>query len=160
MPTQFTVGLISDTHGLLRPEALERLKGADHIIHAGDIGAPGIVERLRTLAPTTAIRGNIDKGAWAGAYPDKATVHVVHALADLDAEALPPEVSVVVFGHSHRARIETRGGRLLVNPGSAGPRRFRLPVTLASLAITDGRVSPQIHDLEEPVADGRAPDRA
>jgi putative phosphoesterase len=155
MASPFTLGLISDTHGLLRPEALERLAGADHIIHAGDIGAPGLVERLRAVAPTTAIRGNVDTKPWAASYPETVTVrlggvtvHVVHALADLKADALPPEVSVVVHGHSHRARIETRDRLLLVNPGSAGPRRFRLPVTLATLTIEGDRLVPAIHDLE------------
>jgi putative phosphoesterase len=154
MQSSFRIGLISDTHGLLRPEALEALNGADHIIHAGDIGAPGIVEALSALAPTTAIRGNIDRNTWASLYPETkslrlagVSIHVVHALADLKQATLPPEISVVVFGHSHRAKIETRDGLLLFNPGSAGPRRFKLPASVASLSIVDDDLQPQIHVL-------------
>ncbi|HVG49939.1 MAG TPA: metallophosphoesterase family protein [Rubellimicrobium sp.] len=148
------VGVISDTHGLLRPEALERLRGVGHILHAGDIGAPGIVDALAALAPVTAIRGNVDAGEWAAAYPEVRTlqigglaVHMVHAIQDLDPEVLARGVDVVVSGHSHRPRVETRDGTLLLNPGSAGPRRFRLPVTLAILTVVDGRAEPEILTL-------------
>jgi putative phosphoesterase len=145
------VGVISDTHGLLRPEALERLRGADHILHAGDIGAPGIVEALGALAPVTAIRGNVDKGAWAAAYPEIATltlagvaIHVVHAVGDLEPAVV---AEVVVVGHSHRPLVERRGETLFLNPGSAGPRRFRLPVTVAMLTLAEGRASAEIRPL-------------
>ncbi|WP_246849587.1 metallophosphoesterase family protein [Rubellimicrobium arenae] len=148
------IGIISDTHGLLRPEALEPLRGVDHIIHAGDIGAPEIIATLHGLAPTTAIRGNIDKAAWAQLYPASTTlrlgglgIHVVHDLADLRPDALEPDMSVVVYGHSHRAKVETRRGVLFLNPGSAGPKRFKLPVTVATLGIDSGHLTPEIHVL-------------
>lgn len=153
-PRPFVVGVISDTHGLLRPEALDRLRGSDHIIHAGDIGAPGIVEALGGLAPVTAIRGNVDRGDWAGAYPETrtltlggVTIHVVHAVQDLDPGVLARGVGVVVSGHSHRPGIETRDDVLFLNPGSAGPRRFRLPVTVAKLTIAGGCLGPEILPL-------------
>lgn len=148
------IGVISDTHGLLRPEAVARLAGVARIVHAGDIGRPGIVEALDRIAPTTAIRGNVDRGGWALAYPEEATLRIagrtIHMLHDLHALRPDPEgagYDVVISGHSHRARIETRGGMLLLNPGSAGPRRFALPVTLATLSLAEGAVTPEIHDL-------------
>jgi uncharacterized protein len=150
-PAPFRVGVISDTHGLLRPEALERLRGVDHIVHAGDIGGPGIVEALGALAPVTAIRGNVDWDAWAEAYPETATVrlgglsvHVVHAVQDLDPGF---GAEVVISGHSHQPSVEVRDDRLFLNPGSAGPRRFRLPVTVAILAISGGQAEAEILDL-------------
>lgn len=150
------IGVISDTHGLLRPEALERLRGADRILHAGDIGAPGIVETLAALAPVTAIRGNVDTGAWAKAYLETETlrlgglaIHMVHAIGDLDAGG---EADVVISGHSHRPLVEARGGTLFLNPGSAGPRRFRLPVTVAILTVAGGRASAEIVNLLPPAA--------
>jgi putative phosphoesterase len=153
-PTFIRIGVISDTHGLLRPEALERLRGAHHIIHAGDIGAPGIVEALQALAPTTAIRGNIDTDSWAAGYPETrtlrlggATIHVLHNLADLSADISVETVDVIIAGHSHRASVTTREGMPVLNPGSAGPQRFRLPITLATLTIADGRLTPRIHQL-------------
>lgn len=152
--TECRIGVISDTHGLLRPEALERLRGSHHIIHAGDIGAPSIIEALRDLAPTTAIRGNIDAGGWAAELPDTQTLHladmsfhVLHKIEELSPEISSGGVDVVIFGHSHRASVNIRGRTLFLNPGSAGPRRFRLPVTVASLTIAQGRVRPQIHQL-------------
>jgi putative phosphoesterase len=154
--TTLRVGVLSDTHGLLRPEALEALRGADHILHAGDIGAPGLVEALGALAPVTAIRGNVDRGAWAAAYPPTATlelggrmIHLVHDLADLDPGALESPLDVVISGHSHRPRIETRDGTLFLNPGSAGRRRFRLPVTLALLTIGPEGFSATLRTLVE-----------
>jgi uncharacterized protein len=148
------LGVISDTHGLLRPEAEALLAGVEHIVHAGDIGAPGIVPRLRRLAPTTAIRGNVDRDAWAEAFPETATltlagrqVHVLHDRAQLAFDPAARGVAVVISGHSHRPKIETAGGVLYLNPGSAGRRRFSLPVTLATLAITGGRIEALIHDL-------------
>ena len=145
------VGLISDTHGLLRPEALSFLRGADHIIHAGDIGTPEILEELRVLAPVTAVRGNNDRGAWARSVPDRAnfqagevTIHVLHDVSELK---LQPGVRVVVSGHSHKPRIEERDGVLYVNPGSAGPRRFTLPIALGELKISGASVRAHIREL-------------
>lgn len=152
--TEFRIGVISDTHGLLRPQALERLRGAHHIIHAGDIGEPGIIEALQALAPTTAIRGNIDRARWATDYPDTQTLHlaglsfhVLHKVAELSPEISSGGVDVVIFGHSHRPSIARRNGTLFLNPGSAGPQRFRLPVTMASLTVVRGGITPQIHQL-------------
>ncbi len=146
--------MISDTHGLLRPEAEARLAGVDHIIHAGDIGSPEIVPRLHRLAPVTAVRGNVDTGAWAKAFPGKAVVtlagrriHVLHDRAELDVDPVADGLSVVIFGHSHRPMIETVDSVLYLNPGSAGGRRFSLPVTLATLELTGEAVEAQIHDL-------------
>jgi len=143
------VGLISDTHGLLRPEAVRFLRGADHIIHAGDIGAPEILEELRAIAPVTAVRGNNDTGRWARALPsvanlklDGAAIHVVHDLADLRAQA-----RVVISGHSHKPKVEERDGVLYVNPGSAGPRRFTLPVAVGELKISASSVRARIKEL-------------
>lgn len=148
------IGIISDTHGLLRPEAEQRLAGVDHIIHAGDIGRPEIIDHLRAIAPVTAIRGNIDGAEWAKAYPATQTVelggrrfHVVHDVHDLTIDPAAEDIDMVISGHSHRARIETRNGVVYLNPGSAGPRRFKLPITLATLDISSGSLSPVIHDL-------------
>ena len=149
--TPVRVGLISDTHGLLRPEALRFLRGAEHIIHAGDIGTPEILEALRTVAPVTAVRGNNDRAAWARRVRATATlqvervaIHVVHDVADL---RLRRGVRVVVSGHSHHPRIEERDGVLYVNPGSAGPRRFTLPITLGELKIVGASVRARIKEL-------------
>lgn len=144
-PSQ-TIGVISDTHGLLRPEAAAALAGADVIVHAGDIGTPEVLVALRTLAPqVVAIRGNVDL-RWAHDLYDVADVtiagrrlHVLHDLRQLALDPLADGVDVVVSGHSHRPLLERRDGVLYLNPGSAGPRRFRLPVTLARLRITKAR---------------------
>ena len=123
------VGVISDTHGLLRPEAVEALKGSELIVHAGDIGGPEVIQALRAIAPVVAVRGNNDRGSWA------AYVYVLHDLKELD---LSPEAAgfrVVVSGHSHKPLAEERRGVLYLNPGSAGPRRFKLPVTVAQLTL-------------------------
>jgi hypothetical protein len=148
------IGIISDTHGLLRPEAIEQLAESDHIIHAGDIGAPEVIEGLRRIAPTTAIRGNIDIGEWAKDYPATQllvlggwTVYVLHHLKEIDVEPEASGITIVVSGHSHRPRIETKAGVLYVNPGSAGPRRFKLPIALASLIISDRTIVPQIVEI-------------
>jgi putative phosphoesterase len=152
----FKVGIISDTHGLLRPEALHHLTGVDHIIHGGDIGRPEIVTELRRIAPVTAIRGNVDTAEWAKDYAETATVRLAdrtfYVLHDLKALSIDPAalgIDVVISGHSHQARIETSGGVLYLNPGSAGPRRFRLPITLATLELGRGELKPVIHDLGE-----------
>lgn len=146
------IGLISDTHGLLRPQAVEALRGVVHVLHAGDVGKPGVLEGLAALAPLTAVRGNVDGAEWADGLPETAEVTldglrclVLHDLKTLGAP--PPGVAVVVSGHSHKARVEERDGVLYVNPGSAGPRRFRLPITLAILE-TDPTVSVSVIELE------------
>ncbi|HEV8714953.1 MAG TPA: metallophosphoesterase family protein [Candidatus Binatia bacterium] len=141
--TPTLVGIISDTHGLLRPEALAALRGCHVIAHAGDIGTPAVLAGLRQLAPVVAIRGNNDKGAWASTLPETIIVaaggvslYVLHDLNDLDLDPAAAGFRVVIAGHSHRPRIENRQGVLFVNPGSAGPRRFRLPVAVARLRIS------------------------
>jgi putative phosphoesterase len=143
------VGLISDTHGFLRPEAIRFLRGADHIIHAGDIGGPEILDELRALAPLTVVRGNNDTGRWARAVPAEAnielggvTIHVVHDLAELRASA-----RVVVTGHSHKPVVKEEDGVLYVNPGSAGPRRFTLPIAVGELKISGATVRARIREL-------------
>jgi uncharacterized protein len=142
--TPLRIGLVSDTHDLLRPEVLEYLRGSDHIVHAGDICGDGVLQALAQLAPVTAVRGNNDRGAWAGRLRESETleiggvaIHVVHDLHDL---ALPAGVRVVVSGHSHKPRVEEREGVLYVNPGSAGPRRFKLPISAGELRIAAGTV--------------------
>jgi putative phosphoesterase len=148
------VGLISDTHGLLRSEAERALRDSDHIVHAGDICDPQILESLARIAPATAVRGNNDRGPWAENLPLMATLQiagvrllVIHDLATLDADLDALGIRVVVFGHSHRPTIETRNGILYVNPGSAGPRRFRLPISMGSLAIDGTDVHAQAIEL-------------
>jgi len=148
------IGVLSDTHGLLRPEVLPALAGVEHILHAGDVGDPAILERLREIAPVTAIRGNVDVGGACSGLPDTEAVelggclvYMLHCLADLDLNPKAAEIGVVVFGHSHQPSVETRDGVLYLNPGSAGPRRFRLPVTVALLRIEDGVASAEIVPL-------------
>ena len=145
------VGLISDTHGLLRPEVLAFLAGSDHIVHGGDVCDPAVLEALRAVAPVTAVRGNNDRGAWAAALReselvrlDGVFVYAIHDLAELDIEPRAAGVQVVVSGHSHRPSVEERDGVLYVNPGSAGPRRFRLPISAGELAVAGDRVSARI----------------
>jgi putative phosphoesterase len=149
------VGLISDTHGLLRPEAEAFLRGSDFIVHAGDIGGPEILARLGAIAPVTAVRGNNDHGAWADALAvtewlkvGGVLLHVVHDLAELDVDARAAGLRVVVSGHSHRPRVEERDGVLFVNPGSPGPRRFRLPISVGELLVTGDEVTARTVELE------------
>jgi uncharacterized protein len=149
------IGVISDTHGLLRPEALEALRGSKRIIHAGDVGDPGILERLATIAPVIAVRGNIDKGAWARKLPqtevvevDGISIYVLHDLAQLDLKPEAAAFSIIVSGHSHVSKQETRNGVLYFNPGSAGPRRFNLPVSVGRLKIERGKVRGEIVTLQ------------
>ena len=137
-----SVGLISDTHGLVRPEALGALAGSAHIVHAGDIGDPEVLEALARIAPVTAVRGNNDLGPWAKELRESETleiagtrIYVIHDLSGLDLDPAAAGIDVVVSGHSHRPAEERRGGALYVNPGSAGPRRFKLPIALARLAL-------------------------
>jgi len=149
----FRIGIISDTHGLLRPEAERALTGVDHIIHAGDIGRPEIVDALRRIAPVTAIRGNVDSGEWARQYPDTKLVRLagksIYALHDLKTLKVDPGagIDVIISGHSHVPKIDTVSGVLCLNPGSAGPRRFRLPITVATLEVAPEGMRPEILDL-------------
>jgi putative phosphoesterase len=149
------LGLISDTHGLLRPEAMEFLRGSDFIIHAGDIGDSGVLTELSAIAPVTAVRGNNDNGPWAHSIPetevlrvDEVSVYVLHNLAELDTQPAVAGFQVVVSGHSHRPSVERRGGVLYVNPGSAGPRRFKLPVSVAELEIAGALVKARLIELK------------
>jgi putative phosphoesterase len=142
------IGLVSDTHGLLRPQVLDWLRGSDHIVHAGDICAPEILAQLQAVAPLTAVRGNNDHGPWAEALRERELLElqgvrivVVHDIADLKRAPLPAGVRVVVTGHSHKPLVEERAGVLYVNPGSAGPRRFPLPIAAGELRLDGGRVS-------------------
>jgi len=148
------IGLISDTHGLLRPEALDFLAGSDHIVHGGDIGNLDILARLAAIAPLTVVRGNNDTAAWAREIPVTARidpggvpVYVIHDLKELDIDLAGSGVRVVVSGHSHRPACAERGGVLYVNPGSAGRRRFSLPIAAGELLIEDGRVVPRLVTL-------------
>jgi uncharacterized protein len=150
-----TVGLISDTHGLLRPEALAALQGSDLIIHAGDIGAPEIIHQLSALAPVVAVKGNVDKGAWASRLPatavaeaGSALIYVLHDLAQLDLDPVAAQFNVVVSGHSHKPSRTERNGVMYLNPGSAGPRRFRLPITIARLDLRSHPWSVDFVDLD------------
>jgi putative phosphoesterase len=144
MRASTVVGVISDTHGLLRPEALTILRGSHHIIHAGDVGDPEILEQLADIAPVTAVRGNIDRDAWARKLPETealeiagVSIYILHDLAKLDLKPKAAGFDVVISGHSHVPKQEIRCGVLYFNPGSAGPRRFKLPVTVGKLLIAD-----------------------
>jgi len=148
------IGLISDTHGLLRPEAVDVLRGSDFIVHAGDIGE-NVLGPLSTLAPVTAVRGNNDRAAWAERIQEtvqlrfgEITLHVLHDLAQLAIDPNAAGVDVVVTGHSHRPKVERRSGVLYVNPGSAGPVRFHLPVSVALMQVSGRDVSVRIVELE------------
>jgi hypothetical protein len=148
------VGVISDTHGLVRPEAVAALRGSELIIHAGDVGGPEVLEELGRVAPVVAVRGNNDRGAWAEALAEYeavevngAFVYVLHDLKELDIAPAAAGFRVVVAGHSHRPLVEERRGVLHLNPGSAGPRRFKLPVTVARLRVACGDASAEIINL-------------
>lgn len=148
------VGVISDTHGLLRAEAVEALRGADFIVHAGDVGTPEILEELRAIAPVTAVRGNVDGGSWARRLPKievlevgGVSIYVLHILDELDVKPEAAGMSVVVYGHSHMPKQEMKNGVLYFNPGSAGPRRFHLPVSVGRLMVEEGRVRGEIVEL-------------
>lgn len=153
---RITVGVISDTHGLLRPEAVLALQGSALIVHAGDVGNANVLERLRAIAPTIAVRGNVDTGAWADPLPATEVVEVgalrLYVLHDRSALDLNPKAAgfaAVIFGHSHRPSAEIQDGVLYLNPGSAGPRRFTFPVTLAKLDIAGTRLSHEIVRLAD-----------
>ena len=148
------VGLISDTHGLVRDEAVAALKGCQHILHAGDIDAPDVLVKLRELAPVTVVRGNNDRGSWAEAIPayevvefGSVSVYLRHDESELDVDPRAAGFRVMMFGHSHQPRVETRDGVLFVNPGSAGPRRFKLPVAVGELLIVGDQVDARIISL-------------
>lgn len=156
------IGLIADTHGLLRPEALAALRGSDAIVHAGDIGQGTILDALAALAPVTAVRGNHDRGPWARPLPSTAvlaagtvSIYVVHDVAEIDVDPAAAGFWVVVSGHSHRPAIQERDGVLYVNPGSAGPRRFRLPIAVAELRVSGDSVRAGIVDLTAACRPGR-----
>ena len=149
------IGVISDTHGLLRPAALTALAGVEHILHAGDVGDIGILEALAKIAPVTAIRGNIDtSGPCADLPPTEfvelggAAFYLIHNIHDIDIDPTAAEIACVISGHSHKPSAETRNSILYLNPGSAGPRRFSLPITVARVQIESGQITPQIIPLE------------
>ena len=148
------IGVISDTHGLLRPEALAALADSDYIIHAGDIGDPGILDELNRVAPVTAVRGNVDQLRWAARLQPTNTLeagevllYVLHNLAELDLNPEAAGFSAVIYGHSHVPKQEMRNGVLYFNPGSAGPRRFRLPVTVGKLRLRAHAITAEIVNL-------------
>ena len=149
------IGLISDTHGLLRDSAVEALANSDIIIHAGDIDTPDIIDTLKTIAPVFPVRGNMDRNPY-GATLHKykiveingISIYVLHDLSQLDLDPAAAGFEVVVSGHSHRPQIKYRDGVLFINPGSAGPRRFKLPISVGMLEIEDGRITPKIIELE------------
>jgi uncharacterized protein len=148
------IGLISDTHGLLRPEALQALDGVERIIHAGDVGGPEVIEKLRGIAPVDAVRGNNDKGPWAAELPlwlalefEGVGIHIVHDINEMDIDPSAAGFRVVIAGHSHKPQITQREDVLFVNPGSAGPRRFSLPVTVGYLTIDAGTADAAIKTL-------------
>ena len=153
------VGLISDTHGLMRAEALQALAGSDFIIHAGDIGDQAVIERLAEIAPVTAVRGNNDTDAWAAEIPETNVLDakgirffVLHSVKDLDVDPAEAGFQAVVSGHSHRPEIHVREGVLFINPGSAGPRRFRLPISVATIVCRNGLIAPQLVELTPSVS--------
>jgi len=148
------IGVISDTHGLLRPEAVSALAGVDHILHAGDVGNPEILATLRTIAPVTAIRGNVDLFGACALLPETEVVelsrrlcYLVHSIHDIDVNPRSAGIAMVISGHSHQPEIETRNGVIYLNPGSAGPRRFKLPVTLALVTLTEFEITPHLVQL-------------
>lgn len=154
------IGVISDTHGLLRPEALQALAGSHLIIHAGDVGDPGILEVLRTIAPVVAVRGNVDHGEWASALPEfelieegEASIYVLHDVNQLDLDPAAAGIHAVISGHSHKPSMRTQDGVLYLNPGSAGPRRFKLPVTVARLHLRGKRLEAERIDLLDTIGE-------
>ena len=147
------IGLISDTHGLLRPEALAFLAGCDHILHMGDICDGSVLDRLRSFAPLTAVRGNNDVGTWADELPiacsldvESVALHMIHDIADLERASLA-DGTIVLHGHSHKPSVVERDGLTLVNPGSAGPRRFKLPISIGELLVDGSHATPRLVTL-------------
>jgi len=160
------IGVISDTHGLLRPEAIEALRGSERIIHAGDVGDPAILEKLNEIAPVTAVRGNVDTCVWSRKLPltnvlevDGVSIYVLHILDELDLKPEAAGFSAVIYGHSHKPRSEIKNGVLYFNPGSAGPKRFELPVTVGRLVVEKRKIGAEIMELEDqnahPIRKGR-----
>jgi putative phosphoesterase len=149
------IGLIADTHGLIRPQALDALNGCDLIIHAGDVGKPEVLVALEKIAPVTAVRGNVDRGHWAEMLPhevsleiEEVRLHVLHDIKELAVDPAAAGFSAVISGHSHRASLQVRSDVHFINPGSAGPRRFRLPVSVALLAVNNGSLHPALIELQ------------
>ena len=151
------IGVISDTHGVLRPEAVEALRGSDAIIHAGDVGDPAILAKLREMAPVTAVRGNVDRGAWARKLPETnvleiagVAIYVLHIIEQLDLKPEAAGFAAVIYGHSHVPKQEMKSHVLYFNPGSAGPKRFQLPVSVGRLEIAAGKITGKIIELHDP----------
>lgn len=152
----YAIALLSDTHGLLRPEVAGALRGVRRIVHAGDVGDPAILEALRRIAPVTAVRGNVDRGAWAGELPETAVVvleggaslYVLHVLEELDLDPAAAGFAAVVYGHSHRPSVSRRRGVWHLNPGSVGPRRFSLPISLLRVAVRGATLEPELLTLD------------
>ncbi len=149
------IGVISDTHGLLRPEAVAALKGSQRILHAGDVGRAEVLDALARIAPVTAVRGNVDRGRWCAALPETevveiagVSIYLLHDLARLDLKPEAAGFRMVVYGHSHQPKMEEKNGVLYFNPGSAGPRRFRLPVSVGRVEIHAGRVRAELVQLK------------
>jgi putative phosphoesterase len=149
-----TIGVISDTHGILRPQAIEALRGVDRIVHAGDVGKPEVLDALRALAPVVAVRGNVDRGELARLRATRLvevegrSIYVLHDLAQLGLDVHAAGIHAVITGHTHRPTVEWDQDVLFLNPGSAGPRRFSLPVSLARITVTEGRLDPEIIQLQ------------
>jgi uncharacterized protein len=150
------IAVLSDTHGLLRSSVVERIQGVDHILHAGDVGDPAILEALRTIAPVTAIRGNVDTAAWARELPETETFsagrrdfYMIHNLDEIDLDPRAAGFAGVIYGHSHRPSITYHDDVLYLNPGSIGPRRFNLPISFAMLEIDGDRVDPRLVELDD-----------
>jgi putative phosphoesterase len=150
------IGVISDTHGLLRPEAIEALRGSECIIHAGDVGDPAILEKLSEIAPVTAVRGNVDGGILARKLPlsnvlevTGVSIYVLHILDELDLKPEAAGFAAVIYGHSHKPHSEMKNGVLFFNPGSAGPRRFELPVSVGRLSVEKGKINAEIVELQD-----------
>ncbi|MGI9336138.1 MAG: metallophosphoesterase family protein [Gammaproteobacteria bacterium] len=157
-----SLGVISDTHGLLRPEAVEALRGSELIVHAGDIGKPEVIDELERIAPVVACRGNVDTGDWAGRFAPSCElefagrrIHLLHNISELAMDLAAHGFDAVICGHSHKPRVEHHGNVLHLNPGSAGPRRFKLPVSVARIRFVDGSLAAEIVELEVPPPKGR-----